>query len=293
MIYRQTVLLALIEQCGGNLSKTDLQKLLFLFCKYCGVDHYEFFPYQFGAFSLVSYYDKWKLTTQGILAETDNFVIHSGKSFISSLRKKDSIALGNFVEEVGHMRGRGLIRKTYLEYPKSSIRSEIAAQVLSAEELIAIEQHQGQTPSEGLFTLGYEGISIDGYLNRLIQRDIKLVFDVRKNPVSRKYGFSKRSLEKNLLRVGIGYAHEPDLGIASHMRKRIQSPKDYAFLFECYAKEILPKKAGVLDRIIEATKIHRRIALTCFEANPKMCHRHRITEAIDAIASNTIPIIHI
>ena len=191
------------------------------------------------------------------------------------------------------MRGNELIRKTYLEYPKYSRRSEIVAQVLSIDELKAIEPEQIETPVEGLFTLGYEGISIDGYLARLIERDIQLVIDVRKNPVSRKYSFSKRSLEENLLRVGIRYVHEPDVGVASHLRRSIQTPPDYAKLFEYYAEEILPDKTRVLYRIIEAIRKHRRVALTCFEADPQMCHRHKISEAIDALTSNSIRITHI
>ena len=293
MIYRQKILLALIEKSGGNLRKTDLQKLLFLFCKYSGVDHYEFFPYQFGAFSLMSYHDKRILTKRKVLADTDNFVIRSNKSFFSDLRKKDAIALRKFAEEVGQMRGNELIRKTYLEYPKYSRRSEIAAQVLSVDELKAIEPEQIETPVVGLFTLGYEGISIDGYLDRLIERDIQLVIDVRKNPVSRKYGFSKRGLEEHLLRVGIGYSHEPEVGVASHLRRSIHAPQDYARLFDYYAEAILPDKRPVLYRIVEATRKHRRVALTCFEADPQMCHRHKISEAIDALTSNSIRITHI
>ena len=65
----------------------------FFFANIAEVDHYEFFPYQYGAFSLISYYDKRKLTKRKVLADTDNFVIRSNKSFFSDLRKKDAIVL--------------------------------------------------------------------------------------------------------------------------------------------------------------------------------------------------------
>ena len=93
MIYRQKILLALIEKSGGNLRKTDLQKLLFLFCKYSGVDHYEFFPYQYGAFSLISYYDKRKLTKLKVLADTDNFVIRSNMNPFSQICVRRTLLL--------------------------------------------------------------------------------------------------------------------------------------------------------------------------------------------------------
>lgn len=293
MIYRQKVLLALIEVFGRVLGKTDLQKLLFLFCKYRGVDHYEFFPYQYGAFSLMSYYDKRKLTQRKILADTDNFAIRSTKSFIASLRRDDAIALREFAETTGHILGDDLIRKTYLEYPRYARRSRIAGQVLSIEELEMVQSAQIEPPAEALFTIGYEGISIDGYLDRLIENDIRLVIDVRKNPVSRKYGFSKRNLEQHLTNVDISYVHEPDVGVASHLRQSIDGPQDYVKLFEHYAQTILPDKRPVLDRIIEVTRKQKRVALTCFEADPQMCHRHKITEAINALTSNTIHISHV
>ena len=293
MIYRQRILLALIEVFGGVLGKTDLQKLLFLFCKYREVDHYEFFPYQYGAFSLMSYYDKRKLTQRKLLADTDNFAIRSTKSSIERLRREDAIALREFAEKTGHIRGDDLIRKTYLEYPRYARRSKITYQVLSADERKMVQSAQIETPVEALFTIGYEGISIDGYLDRLIERDIRLVIDVRKNPLSRKYGFSKRQLQELLANVEIRYAHEPEVGVASHLRQSMDAPQDYARLFEHYAEEILPDQRPVLDKIVEATRKHRRVALTCFEADPQMCHRHKITEAIDALTFNTIQICHI
>ncbi|WP_348602891.1 DUF488 family protein [Bartonella tribocorum] len=42
------------------------------------------------------------------------------------------------------------------------------------------------------FTIGYEGKSLENYLNCLLENNIKILCDVRKNPISRKYGFSKR-----------------------------------------------------------------------------------------------------
>ncbi len=293
MIYRQKVLLALVEVFGGSLDKTDLQKLLFLFCKYCGTDHYEFFPHHYGAFSLLSYYDKWKLTQRKILADSDNFTIPSGKSFVGTLRAQDAVFLRSFEARTGSLRGEDLIRKTYLEHPKYAKRSTIAARLLSPDELGKTQKERCKSIEEGLFTIGYEGISIDGYLDRLIEKDIRLVIDVRKNPVSRKYGFSKNNLGKHLERVEIAYAHEPDLGVASHLRRSIQSPQDFDKLFEYYAVEVLPERRPELDKICEATKNYRRVALTCFEADAKMCHRHKITEAIDAITSKAIRISHI
>jgi len=47
-----------------------------------------------------------------------------------------------------------------------------------------------------LFTIGYEGISLEEYFNRLIKNDVKVLVDVRNNPLSMKFGFSKTQLKR-------------------------------------------------------------------------------------------------
>jgi hypothetical protein len=56
MYYRRKILLALIEVFGGSLQSTDCEKLLFNFCQQTGKNHYDFFPYKYGPFSFLSYY---------------------------------------------------------------------------------------------------------------------------------------------------------------------------------------------------------------------------------------------
>lgn len=54
MFYRQKLLLALIESNGHSIKRTDLQKLLFLFCQETGQNYYDFFPHKYGPFSAKS-----------------------------------------------------------------------------------------------------------------------------------------------------------------------------------------------------------------------------------------------
>lgn len=62
-----------------------------------------------------------------------------------------------------------------------------------------------------LFTIGYEGSSLDGYLNRLIKNNVRTLIDLRRNPLSRKYGFSKKTLAETVKKLGIDYVHIPEL----------------------------------------------------------------------------------
>ena len=54
-----------------------------------------------------------------------------------------------------------------------------------------------------LFTFGYEGLSIEDFVARLTLSGVREVFDVRELPLSRKRGFSKKSLAAALEAAGI------------------------------------------------------------------------------------------
>ena len=74
-----------------------------------------------------------------------------------------------------------------------------------------------------LFTIGYEGRNIEEYLGLLKKNIVKLVIDVRRNPISRKRGFSKNRMREALSSEGIEYMHFPQLGIESKNRKSADS----------------------------------------------------------------------
>jgi uncharacterized protein (DUF488 family) len=128
-----------------------------------------------------------------------------------------------------------------------------------------------------LFTIGYEGKSIEAFIDTLVQNDVQLLCDVRKNPISRKPGFSKGKLEHSAQTAGIKYVHIPDLGIESDKRRSLETKDDYRHLFDDYA-ESLPTHIDCLDEIYELLQTNTRIALMCFELDPEMCHRHVIRD---------------
>ena len=128
-----------------------------------------------------------------------------------------------------------------------------------------------------MFTIGYEGITIEAYLNKLIQNDIRLLCDVRNNPLSRKYGFSKTTLSNILQELNIEYVHIPELGIVSEKRKDLKEQTDYKALFDEYNKA-LPEKKMYVDQVFDLLCDQKRIALTCFEKDPNLCHRHILSQ---------------
>ena len=139
------------------------------------------------------------------------------------------------------------------------------------------EQQTIKAKNQGcLFTFGYEGKSIDNYLNKLVKNNIRLLCDVRRNPLSMKYGFSKNQLERYCGKLEIMYVHISELGIASQKRKHLHSEQDYQNLFESYNRK-LPNKTDGLEQLLNLLQKHKRIAITCFEKLPHQCHRHCIS----------------
>ncbi len=92
---------------------------------------------------------------------------------------------------------------------------------------------------EHFFTIGYEGRKIEDYIKSLLTHGVKVLIDVRRNPISRKKGFSKNSLAGFLRNELIDYIHMPELGISSDQRKNIKTDDDYKKLFIHYKKNEL------------------------------------------------------
>jgi len=283
----------LLEVCGGELKNTDMEKLLFAYCTESEKNHYDFFPYKYGCFSFLSYQDKRVLTKQGFLAEGESFKLKNRHAHPGNVDSDEQKRIESFVGRMKNLRGRNLVRHIYVNYPYCAIRSEIKENILSAQELMVVESAANPEQSICLMTVGYEGKTIDAYINTLIQNNVKLVVDVRRNPISMKYGFSKTRFRDYLNRAGINYEHISALGIESSQRKNLETEKDYKILFEKYASESLPNCADELHRIKQLVGEHKRVALTCFEANPESCHRHKITEHLQSIRKWNIPIKHI
>ena len=133
-----------------------------------------------------------------------------------------------------------------------------------------------------LYTLGYEGRSLDEYLRILRDAGVRRLCDVRRNAFSHKKGFSKGPLGRACEAAGIAYQHVPELGIAAAERRAVKTEADRAAMFRRYARETLPQQQAALDAIAARLRAGERIALTCFERDPQDCHRLRVAEALAA-----------
>jgi hypothetical protein len=282
---RQRLLLMLLECLGGRIGNRDFQKLLFLHCQEEGVSApYEFVPYMYGAFSFTSYADRRKLVERGLLADDGLHweLTPDGKGAVKGTRSATS-TLVSFVREHRDLRGDALVAETYRRFPYYAIRSTIAKSVLHDDKaaLVKIESARPAPRQAGIATIGYEGHTLERYLNQLISNRVTILCDVRRNAISRKYGFSKGTLSKACEGVGLRYEHLPDLGIASEKRQSLDTQADYNALFEEYKRRHLPKQTAALASIRAWVGDGERVALTCYEHLPQQCHRHCVGEALE------------
>lgn len=280
---RQKWLLLLLQEVGSRLSRTDFQKLLFLVSQDQDEPHFDFVPYRYGCFSYQAMTDLDTLQSQGWLRLTDKTVYTETEiQFRNEFSQADTVLMANSMDRYRNLRGRKLVRYVYEKYPYYALNSEIAREVLNDEGYEAVEEHRRTLDQKKrtLFTIGYEGLKFETYLNRLIQNSVRLLCDVRQNPLSRKYGFSKSTLQRVLPKFGIEYVHVPELGIISSKRKGLSSMDDFTALFDEYRDDLPSRKEG-LETLQRLLKEHRRVALTCFEAHHKSCHRHCISDFLE------------
>jgi hypothetical protein len=268
---RQRFLLSFVRQLNNGVTTTDLQKLVFLHTMAGYSSYYEFIPYKFGSYS-------FQLKEDLDILQRDGFV---SIDYAQDSTKIKSI--GEYPKErlfqIANERGNALIRRAYREYPYYAINSEITGRLFHGEELKRFNRNKQvyvQT-EQILFTIGYEGKNIEAFINTLIQNDVRVLCDVRKNPLSRKFGFSKGKLEHITQTVGIKYVHLPELGIESNKRCSLKTPEDYKSLFIEYEKA-LSKKMTLFYELYTLIEQNTRIALMCFEHEPDMCHRHVIRD---------------
>ena len=134
-------------------------------------------------------------------------------------------------------------------------------------------------PAGTIFTIGYEGASLDSVLRTLAARGVAVVLDVRELPLSRRAGFSKRPLSAALEEAGIGYAHLKGLGTPKEGRTAARQGDLERFWSVVEETMRTPEAEHDLHRAAAAAG-RQPACLLCFEASPHLCHRRRVADAL-------------
>src|SRR3569623_20801 len=128
-----------------------------------------------------------------------------------------------------------------------------------------------------LFTIGYEGVTLDAFIRTLKKAKIDLLLDVRELPASRRKGFSKTALRTALAEAGIAYRHEKCSGTPKAVRHRLREDRDYDRFFRDFDRH-LSRQSALLARL--AAELKGNVVLMCFERDPARCHRRRVAAVL-------------
>jgi len=142
-----------------------------------------------------------------------------------------------------------------------------------------------------LFTTGYAGFDLEGFLWKLQLDSIETVVDVRENPVSRNAAFSKPRVDRFLIGHGITYVHYRELGVPSHFRRKLRSDGDLVQYFDAY-KAYLAKQQDAIARLSKIV-LQRRCCLLCLEKDPRVCHRSVLADTLVEQHCSDIEVKHI
>ncbi|HEU4454552.1 MAG TPA: DUF488 domain-containing protein [Longimicrobium sp.] len=136
-------------------------------------------------------------------------------------------------------------------------------------------------------TIGYEGTTMDAFLEALRAGGVELLVDVRAVASSRRPGFSKTKLAENVNSIGIEYLHLRGLGTPADGRAAARAGRHEEM--HAIFREHMETSAAQddLESLIEIVRGGRRVCLLCFEADPAHCHR---TLVADALAARLRPI---
>ncbi|QDV58961.1 DUF488 family protein [Rosistilla oblonga] len=272
MLHRQKAILQLLQSVGRLVSPAELTAWAFLlrheFPSAGGSAFYDFVPYTNGAASFALDQELGKLTDQGFLVrdEEGGFTVAAGAEFQSpdDAVQKD---LSRLVERFGDGDTEKLldyVDNAFPAYTVGSNRKRLA---------------QRLTADPAVYTAGYEGLSIDAFLNHLVENGIRRVIDVRNNPNARRYGFHRSTLQRLTGQLEIEYLHLPELGIKADQRQHLDTIDDRKALFDRYEKSTLEENTAAIDRVAELM-LQLPSVLVCLEADPVCCHRSRIAKRV-------------
>jgi uncharacterized protein (DUF488 family) len=130
-----------------------------------------------------------------------------------------------------------------------------------------------------LWTIGYERLLPEALVAELRAAGVRRVIDVRFRPQSRRPGMSKTRLADLLAEHGIAYESRRELGTPPDLRALFRAGRTdearaaYRDHVETAAVQAVEALAGELPATPPT-------ALLCLEADPAVCHRRVLTEAL-------------
>jgi uncharacterized protein (DUF488 family) len=137
-----------------------------------------------------------------------------------------------------------------------------------------------------IYTVGYEGLALEEFLQQLRRTRVQIVVDVRDVPLSRKRGFSKTGLAAALDAAGMKYLHIRSLGCPKAIRDQYRASRDWKAYTAAFMQHL--RKQGVAVGQLATVCKGSAVALLCYEADAGFCHRTYVARAAAAISGDNV-----
>ncbi len=290
MLRRQKTILAILADLEAPTTPTVLVKLAFLLRHETDLStdpaFYDFVPYKFGPFSFALYRELEALRRDGYVSgDGDRLVLAPGmrresRLMIRELTTATQSAVRQITTQYGRTRANALLKDVYARYSWFASRTE-RTDLLGQS---AISLPEGPT---AVYTMGYQSCSVDGFFARLLRSGIRVIADVRANPISRKYGFARSSLNSIALKLGLEYRHFPGLGIPGAMRSGLKGLPSYQRLFDYYERDVICRRPMDIAELGALMRVNPTV-LVCMESDARFCHRSRLAIAVSQLSGLAI-----
>ena len=146
--------------------------------------------------------------------------------------------------------------------------------------LDVLEEHETLKKRKVIYTIGYEGKTIEKLIEILHNNNISVLVDVRELPLSRKNGFSKKALREHLTKAGIEYISIKELGTPKELRHNLRDKIIKIGEFKELYRKYLSEHPDAL-RKLEEIAMSKLTVIMCYEANWQVCHRSVIAEFLE------------
>ena len=251
MTARQNTIIRILDRLDGCTSKLHLVKLAFLLSKESAQPPrsaiYEFVPYKYGPYSFTLYYDLGHLDQDGLIqtTSTDIRLVGPRKEEPRDLAFGFSAEIDRLLDQYSGVPVSNLVADVYRRYPWYTAKSDDVSKR-------AVKLPQAPV---AVYKVGYENLMVDGLMDRLLRSGVERLIDVRCNPVARRFGFHKSTLQRVCTALGLEYVHIPDVAQAVTLMKSKPS------------------------------------ALMCREADPACCHRTRLAQHVASLTG--LPVVEL
>ena len=142
-----------------------------------------------------------------------------------------------------------------------------------------------------LLTIGYEGLTVQTFLDLLLKNKVRTLVDVRELPLSRKPGFSKSALSQNVAAYDLNYIHLAALGCPREIRHAYRADADWARYTRRFWAYLRTQDEAIAR--LGARSLTETCCLMCYEADYKYCHRSYVAAQVASVVGHRLEIVHL